>query len=69
MVGTKWRNLGSLAVEVDAPLVLAVLQDIVDDGVVRERQENVDAHGARYSQRIAVEDHRATANGVPRLLR
>ena len=43
--------------------MLAVFQNMVDDGVVTERQEDVDAHGARYTQRIPVEHHHCAARG------
>lgn len=39
------------------PFVFSILQYIVDDGIVSEYEEDVDTHGAGYTERIAVKNH------------
>ena len=66
MVGNNWRKK---SIRLAAPFMLAVLQNMVDDGVISEHEEDVDANRARYPKWIPIEHHLSpSALCSPRLL-
>ena len=45
MVGNNWRKK---SIQLAVPFMLAVLQNMVDDGVIPEHEKDVDANRASY---------------------